>query len=246
MGFDAKISVIIPTLNEGKYIAKCIHYINKQSVKPHEIIIIDDDSKDKTRVIAKLLGCRVIHRRKNEIDHSKNTIATARNLGAEVAEGDYLFFVDADTMLVDHDWLKKALLLMNKHKIDAITGKFSCYDCRTALEKLLVFFWFYLSVVVRIFSGQHLYSMPSCLLIRKDVFNRLEGFPVFERNEDAALTRLVGRYYKIKLCFQCKSKTSVRRIRKMGYTSFLMYWLRYFLRRYLFRKIYLPKYDPIR
>ena len=66
-----KISVIIPTLNEEKYIAKCIHHLNKQSVSPYEIIIVDDDSEDGTKIIAKLLGCKVIHRGKNEIDFSK-------------------------------------------------------------------------------------------------------------------------------------------------------------------------------
>jgi len=244
--FNTKISVIIPTLNEEKYIAKCIHHLNKQSVSPYEIIIVDDDSGDRTKIIAKLLGCKVIHRRKSEIDFSKNIIATARNLGAKMAKGEYLFFVDADTILTDKNWLKKALLLMDKHRIDAIVGKFGCHDCRTILDKVLVSFWFHLSVIVKMLSGQHLYSMPSCLLIKKSVFNKTGGFPVFERNEDAALTRLIGRYYKIKLCLQCKSKTSVRRIRKMGYTNFLLYWLRYYLKRYGLRRIHLPRYEPIR
>ena len=43
-----QISIIIPTYNEAKYIKTCLESLTQQSLLPHEIIIVDDGSTDKT------------------------------------------------------------------------------------------------------------------------------------------------------------------------------------------------------
>ena len=84
-----KISVIIPALNEEKYILHSLEGLKKQSFKDFEVIVCDGNSTDRTREIAKKYAMVVIEKRKG--------MAAGRNGGARVAKGDILVFLDADT-----------------------------------------------------------------------------------------------------------------------------------------------------
>ncbi len=90
------ISFIIPAYNEELEISSTIaaihHGAATGTAQPYEIILVDDASTDATPKIAAMAGARVIsiHRRH---------IAAARNAGARAAQGEYLFFVDADTRI---------------------------------------------------------------------------------------------------------------------------------------------------
>src|SRR6266516_5725218 len=90
------ISFIIPAYNEEMEISSTIaaihHGAATGTAQPYEIILVDDASTDATPKIAAMAGARVIsiHRRH---------IAAARNAGARAAQGEYLFFVDADTRI---------------------------------------------------------------------------------------------------------------------------------------------------
>jgi glycosyltransferase involved in cell wall biosynthesis len=89
------ISVIIPAYNEELELSSTLAAIRAAAsgaAQPCEIIVVDDASTDATPEIASQVGARVIsvHRRQ---------IAAARNAGAHVARGKYLFFIDADTRI---------------------------------------------------------------------------------------------------------------------------------------------------
>ncbi|MBI4170143.1 MAG: glycosyltransferase [Candidatus Aenigmarchaeota archaeon] len=85
-----KISVIIPTLNEEKYLETTLFHIALQ--KPHEIIIGDSRSADKTTEIAKKYGCKVV-------SCSAGAASIGRNAAGRAAKGDVLLFIDADTIV---------------------------------------------------------------------------------------------------------------------------------------------------
>ena len=95
-----ELSIIIPTLNEEKYLPKLLESIKKQNIKSYEIIVADSNSNDKTREIARKFGCKVVKGRKNP--------GSGRNNGAKVAKGSILFFIDADCYIEDN-FLQKAL-----------------------------------------------------------------------------------------------------------------------------------------
>ncbi|NOQ78330.1 MAG: glycosyltransferase, partial [Gammaproteobacteria bacterium] len=89
------ISVIIPAYNEEEFIEKTLKSVFScvsEYVGHVEIIVVDNNSKDNTGEIAASMGAKVVF-------EPKNQIARARNAGAEQAMGDYLVFVDADTLL---------------------------------------------------------------------------------------------------------------------------------------------------
>ena len=89
------ISIIIPTLNEEKYLPKLLDCIRKQSYKDYEIIVADSNSKDKTRQIAKKYGCRIV---------KGGMPAKGRNNGAKAAKSEILLFVDG-VIHFDNDFL---------------------------------------------------------------------------------------------------------------------------------------------
>lgn len=88
-------SVVMPAYQAEKYLGTAIESIQRQSFEDWELLIIDDCSSDKTFEIAsdyekKDSRIRVIHREKNA------GVSEARNLGITMAQGKYLWFVDAD------------------------------------------------------------------------------------------------------------------------------------------------------
>ncbi len=83
-------SVIIPSLNEEKYLGRLLDSIQQQHLKPAEIIIADAHSKDRTREIARKYGCKIV---------DGGHISVGRNNGARASTQDILVFLDADTHL---------------------------------------------------------------------------------------------------------------------------------------------------
>jgi len=90
-GIVERTSVIVPTLNEEKSIPGLLRSIMAQGRRPLEVIVVDGGSTDRTVELAKEMGAKVIVQPSNQ--------AKARNIGAEVARGDFLLFLDADTVL---------------------------------------------------------------------------------------------------------------------------------------------------
>src|SRR6266550_2582518 len=87
------ISFIIPAYNEELELSSTIASIRVAAsgvTQPYEIIVVDDASADATAELAARAGTRVI-------SINRRQIAAARPAGARAAQGDYLFFVAADT-----------------------------------------------------------------------------------------------------------------------------------------------------
>ena len=89
------ISFIVPAYNEEHELSATLASIRKAASgtkQPHEIIVVDDASTDATAKIASDAGAKVI-------PINRRHIAASRNAGARAAQGEYLFFVDADTRI---------------------------------------------------------------------------------------------------------------------------------------------------
>jgi|BioPla2DNA2_1021312.scaffolds.fasta_scaffold01114_20 glycosyltransferase involved in cell wall biosynthesis len=99
----ALVSVIIPTKNSQEYIKKCLDSISHQTYPNIEIIVVDNNSKDKTKEIAKKYTDKVFNKGPER--------SSQRNYGASVSTGVYLYFVDSDFYLeerVIEEAVKKA------------------------------------------------------------------------------------------------------------------------------------------
>lgn len=87
----ALVSIVITTKNEKYRLPACLKSINKQTYKYIEIIVIDNNSTDQTKDIAKSFGVQVFDKGPER--------SAQRNFGASHAKGDYLLFLDADMEL---------------------------------------------------------------------------------------------------------------------------------------------------
>lgn len=101
-----KVSVIIPTYNEGEVIAECLTSLGKQSYKDFEVIVVDDGSNDKTFQVLSDLRFKIYDLRILKQNHKG--AGNARNMGSRIAGGEILVFVDAD-MTFDRNFLKNLI-----------------------------------------------------------------------------------------------------------------------------------------
>lgn len=89
-------SIIIPTLNEEKYLPHLLRDLSMQTFTDFEVIVVDGKSKDKTLAatskVKKKLVISVLH-------SPIANVARQRNLGAKKSQGNWLLFIDADTRI---------------------------------------------------------------------------------------------------------------------------------------------------
>ncbi len=129
MASNPLVSVIIPTRNEEKNIEECLINILRQSYKRKEVIVVDGGSTDRTKKIAKKYGVRILQ------EIPPRGPANARNIGAEAAHGEILFFLDAD-VVIKKDAIEKALEFLNKNNLDAVIPLTQIYPTKKLIPNL--------------------------------------------------------------------------------------------------------------
>ncbi len=113
------ISVIVPIYNKEKFLPQCLESLVNQEYSDLEIILVDDGSTDKCGVICDELKKRI----KNiVVIHKDNQgLPLAKTSGAQVANGDYISFVDADDY-VDSDFFAKLVTSIDDIRPDIVVG----------------------------------------------------------------------------------------------------------------------------
>lgn len=97
-----KLSVVVPAFNEARLLPATLANLKQVLPESPELIVCDNNSTDHTAEIARAAGAVVVF-------EPVNQISRARNRGAAAATGDWLLFVDADS-LPSHELLKETLL----------------------------------------------------------------------------------------------------------------------------------------
>lgn len=114
------ISIIVPVYNVEDYLHKCIDSIRSQKYVYFELILVDDGSTDASGRLCDELASsdsriRVIHKK-------NGGLSSARNVGLDVARGEYIVFIDSDDF-VNEDYLQKLLHSITCNNADiAICG----------------------------------------------------------------------------------------------------------------------------
>ena len=109
------VSIVIPVYNEEDSLNACLLAISAQTVRPYEVIVVDNNSSDNTVMIAKRFPfVTVLQERRQGVVH-------ARNCGFNAARGDIIGRIDADT-IISQDWVETVQLLFENDKLDAVSG----------------------------------------------------------------------------------------------------------------------------
>lgn len=113
----SNVSVIIPCYNYGQYLEQAIDSVIKQSIRPHEIIIVDDGSTDNSWEII----CGLVEKYKSRFNiggiKTKNGgLSSARNAGIKMATGKYIMSFDSDDIMRP-DCIKEHLKLADENSI---------------------------------------------------------------------------------------------------------------------------------
>lgn len=109
-----KLSVVIPAYNEESYLPSCLQSLQNQTFRDFEIIVVDNNSTDKTAEIATQHGANIIH-------EPIKGVGAARKKGFAQARGDIIISTDADCTFPP-DWLEKITHAFKNPSIIAVYG----------------------------------------------------------------------------------------------------------------------------
>ena len=187
------VTIIMPAYNAERTISKAIDSVLRQDYSNIELIVVNDGSTDNTKFI-----CSQFHDdRLKVITQDNKGLSGARNTGLEVAQGDYITFVDSDDVLAgNYLWILYDALIkenadisscichdftdgtMHEFPESAYTGDTNCLVCdgKTALLEL--------------YKGNPLVLIGSPFKLYKRAILKDLRFPVGRLHEDQAFTPL--------------------------------------------------------
>lgn len=135
LGDTQRVSIIIPARNEARRIPILLESLQAQTSQPYEVIVVDDHSSDQTAVLATAAGCQVVQSAALPENWLGKNWACWQ--GAQVASGELLVFLDADTRLAPNG-LEKLVACWSREK--GLLTVQPDHITRQAYEQLSAFF----------------------------------------------------------------------------------------------------------
>ena len=224
-------SIVIPTLNEEKFLPRLLSDLVKQKEKDFEVIVTDSFSKDKTR------DCIKFYKKTLSLDFIRTrqkNVGSQRNYGAKRATGDYLVFLDADTR-INASFLKRVKKTIAKKK-GLLFLPYLLPDKEYKQYKPL---FDLLNILVEL--SQNLpkrFSLGGSIVIERNFFNIIGGFDdkLFIA-EDHELVQRAGLWgVDSKFIKEAGTFFSLRRMRKEGQINFFYKYFVASARRLLFNE----------
>jgi glycosyltransferase involved in cell wall biosynthesis len=239
-----KISFVIPAYNEEGYINLCLealvheiaaeeaHGDNANIVGDYEIIVVDNNSNDRTCAIVEEYAVKypfisLIH-------EPRRGANSAREAGFAVSKGDLVAFLDADTKLMP-GWIARARRAFKEDpNLVCISGPFIYYDL-PFIVRMLVWFFYGMSYVVYVVNN-FLIRNTSVIqggteIVRRKALAKIGGHDVSLTfyGDDADLARRLSKVGKVRFSFAFAMRSSGRRLAKEGpMTMGFRYALNYF------------------
>lgn len=207
------ISIVIPTLNEEKYLSGILKDLTKQKKSFSEIIIVDGQSLDKTIQVA----TRYQKKLPIKIYVTKKGVSCQRNYGANRATGDWLIFFDADTRLEKKSTQESTSIddlveLIEKKQALLACPKFVPETNHVGLKLLFRCLYFLFKI------GQYRFPAGAgpCIIINKHIFDTHSGFLPEFLFEDLEYIHRMGKIYPYRV-LDVPVYVSDRRFKKLGY-----------------------------
>lgn len=196
---DPSISVVIPLYNKEREIAGTLRSVLAQTLRPKEIVVVDDGSTDRSAEVVETVaageGCGLLRL----VRQSNAGVSVARNRGGAEARGEYLAFLDADDRW-EAGFLAEIAALIREFpgcgiystafRVVGREGRFPapCPERRGVVDNFFR-------------DSAHRYiSIPSASVVPRRVFDEVGGFPAgMKLGEDLYLWIEIARRYRV--CF---------------------------------------------
>lgn len=123
------VSVIIPCFNYGRFLRDAVASVRSQTFGDHEIIVVDDGSRDDTEAVARDLGAGVRYLRQPNQGPS-----AARNTGIAAAHGRYIGFLDADDTWHPEKLARQVPILDDRPEVVLVYSDSTYFDGATGRE----------------------------------------------------------------------------------------------------------------
>lgn len=220
------ITIVIPTLNEERFLPGLLASIARQTLQPKEVIVVDAHSTDATREIARSFGARVL---------DGGAVGTARNIGAAAAETDLVLFLDADVELRDSAFLEKAVGEFLEKRL----GLATCDVFPLSDAFVDHFFHKAYNVYVRAWGSLFPHAPGFCMLVRRELHEQIDGFDesitFCEDHDYARRFTAVGEFGFLR---STKIPVSIRRLDRDGRLTIAV--------KYLLAEAHMALFGPIR
>ena len=167
MGGTPRVSVVIPVYNAESTLAECLTRLCNSTLPEFEVVLVDDGSTDQTGAIAANFPVRIVP------TGGRVGPAAARNLGARVAEGDVIFFIDSDVM-VRPDTLSRMVARFAEDEIEGVVGVQAANMRHRNLASQYKNLWMRWTYVRQ--TGDVPLFYTTAAAIRREVFLRAGGF----------------------------------------------------------------------
>jgi rhamnosyltransferase len=172
------ITVIIPTYNAGRRFAELLDGLQKQTLKPEQILVVDTGSTDETCKAARDRNCTVNVIKRSDFDHG-----TTRNLAASRSQGEFMVFLSQDAVPADERMIDELIKpMMADPNIAVCYGRQIPRPNAGPLERFAREFNYPEESVLKNRSSikslgmKTFFCSNSCSAFRRSIFNELGGF----------------------------------------------------------------------
>jgi glycosyltransferase involved in cell wall biosynthesis len=210
-----RLSIVIPAYNEEAYLPTCLERVIDEvrrcsAPDTIEVLVIDNASIDATAdIAARVPGVRVVH-------EPKKGLTRARQRGLEVAHGELLGFVDADTRMPP-GWINRVLRTFERYpNVVCVSGPYIYYDAKPWQRVMVRLYW--------VFLASPAYWMTRYMVVggnfaaRRSALEQIGGFDteIAFYGEDTNIARRLSKAGKVMFMLRLPMRTSSRRLQAEG------------------------------
>lgn len=207
-----RYSIVIPTLNEEKFLPKLLASLAVQTKRNFEVVVVDGRSRDKTVAVAKSFTKKLP--KLQVVVSSKASLPLQRNLGARATRGEWLIFIDADSILLPY-FIERCDQFIKSAKPALFTTWFRPDSENPKDAVYTLFANIYLEATI-IFKKWHAPGPLS--LVKRSAYNKVGGYDeahAFHEDVDFGM-RLARAGVTLDILRESINVWSLRRFRKEG------------------------------
>jgi glycosyltransferase involved in cell wall biosynthesis len=228
----SKFSIIIPALNEEKFLPNLLASLSKQTKQDFEVVVVDGSSKDSTVALAYSFQSTLPNL---QVCISKiGNLPLQRNIGANATHGEWLVFIDADSILLPY-FIERLECFITEKNPDIFTSWFRP-DSEVSGDAVF-------TLISNLFVENSLvFNRPIApgplTVVRRTIFEQVGGYnEALTFGEDYDFTqRVAAQRFVFKILRETLYELSLRRVRRDGKLGFMWLYAKASLRILLTRK----------